>query len=96
MASAKGARAKTTLVAIIGEEALTDRDRLYLRFSDEFEKRFLNQGETERTIEETLTLAWRLLSTFPKSELKRVKQDHIDKYYFGDLMEDVWKEKTRV
>jgi len=84
------------LVAIIGEEALTDRDRLYLRFSDEFEKRFLNQGETERTIEETLTLAWRLLSTFPKSELKRVKQDHIDKYYFGDLMEDVWKEKTRV
>src|SRR5216683_322677 len=84
------------LVAIIGEEALTDRDRLYLRFSDEFEKRFLNQGETERTIEETLTLAWRLLSIFPKSELKRVKQDHIDKYYFGDLMEDVWKEKTRV
>ena len=84
------------LVAIIGEEALTDRDRLYLRFSEEFEKRFLNQGETERTIEETLTLAWRLLSTFPKSELKRVKQDHIDKYYFGDLMEDVWKEKTRV
>lgn len=84
------------LVAIIGEEALTDRDRLYLRFSDEFEKRFLSQGETERTIEETLTLAWRLLSTFPKSELKRVKQDHIDKYYFGDLMEDVWKEKTRV
>jgi len=84
------------LVAIIGEEALTDRDRLYLKFSDEFERRFLNQGRTERSIEDTLTLAWKLLSMFPKGELKRVKQDHIDKYYFGDLMEDVWKEKTRV
>jgi len=84
------------LVAIIGEEALTDRDRLYLKFSEEFERRFLNQGQTERSIEDTLTLAWRLLSTFPKGELKRVKQDHIDKYYFGDLMEETWRDKTRV
>src|SRR5947199_353885 len=84
------------LVAIIGEEALTDRDRLYLKFSEEFERRFLNQGQTERSIEDTLTLAWRLLSTFPKGELKRVKQDHIEKYYFGDLMEETWRDKTRV
>src|SRR5256885_7134057 len=84
------------LVAIIGEEALTDRDRLYLKFSEDFERRFLNQGQTERSIEDTLTLAWRLLSTFPKGELKRVKQDHIDKYYFGDLMEETWRDKTRV
>ncbi len=81
------------LVAIIGEEALTDRDRLYLKFSEEFEKQFLSQGQTERTIEETLNLAWKLLSVFPKGELKRVKQDHIDKYYFGELMEETWKER---
>ncbi len=84
------------LVAIIGEEALTDRDRLYLKFSEEFEKQFLNQGHTDRSIEETLTLAWKLLSSFPKGELKRVKQDHIDKYYFGEQMEQLWEHKTRV
>lgn len=83
------------LVAIIGEEALTDRDRLYLKFSEEFEMQFLNQGQTERTIEDTLTIAWKLLSVFPKGELKRVKQDHIDKYY-GALMEETWKDRTRV
>jgi len=83
------------LVAIIGEEALTDRDRLYLKFAEDFEKQFLNQGQTDRTIEETLTLAWKLLSAFPKGELKRVKQDHIDKYY-GELMEETWKDRTRV
>ena len=81
------------LVAIIGEEALTDRDRLSLKFSEEFEKQFLSQGHTERGIEETLNLAWKLLSVFPKGELKRVKQDHIDKYYFGELMEETWKER---
>ena len=84
------------LVAIIGEEALTERDRLYLKFAEEFEKQFLSQGQTDRTIEDTINLAWKLLSMFPKGELKRVKEDHIDKYYFGELMEDVWKEKTRV
>jgi V/A-type H+-transporting ATPase subunit B len=84
------------LVAIIGEEALTERDRLYLKFASEFEKQFLSQGQTDRTIEDTLNLAWKLLSMFPKGELKRVKEDHIDKYYFGELMEEVWKEKTRV
>jgi V/A-type H+-transporting ATPase subunit B len=81
------------LVAIIGEEALTDRDRLYLKFAEEFEKQFLNQGQTDRSIEETLDLAWKLLSVFPKGELKRVKQDHIDKYY-GALMEETWRERT--
>lgn len=85
------------LVAIIGEEALTDRDRLYLKFSEEFEKQFLSQGPTDRSIEETLTIAWKLLSIFPKGELKRVKQDHIDRYYFGEKMDEMWEErKTRV
>ncbi len=85
------------LVAIIGEEALTERDRLYLKFSDEFEKQFLGQGMTDRSIEETLTLGWKLLSTFPKGELKRIKQDHVDKYYFGEAMEQLWEDRaTRI
>ncbi len=75
------------LVAIIGEEALTDRDRLYLKFAEEFEKQFLGQGQTDRTIEETLAIGWKLLSAFPKGELKRIKQDHVDRYYFGEQME---------
>lgn len=79
------------LVAIIGEEALTDRDRLYLKFAEEFEKQFLGQGETDRTIEETLTIGWKLLSAFPKGELKRIKQDHVDRFYFGEQMEKLWE-----
>ncbi len=80
------------LVAIIGEEALTPRDRLYLQFAERFEKEFLTQGQTERTIEDTLVLGWKLLSMFPKGELKRIKEDHVDKYY-GALVEDLWEEK---
>ncbi|MDR7426894.1 MAG: V-type ATP synthase subunit B [Armatimonadota bacterium] len=80
------------LVAIIGEEALTPRDRLYLQFADRFEREFLNQGQTERSIEETLMLGWKLLSMFPKGELKRIKEDHVDKYY-GALVEELWEEK---
>jgi len=69
------------LVAVVGEEALTDRDRKYLQFADEFEKRFINQGRDEdRSIEETLTLGWELLSILPRAELKRVAEEHIDKY----------------
>ncbi|MDR7554365.1 MAG: V-type ATP synthase subunit B [Armatimonadota bacterium] len=84
------------LVAIIGEEALTDRDRLYLKFAEAFEREFLGQGQTDRSIEETLTIGWKLLSMFPKGELKRIKQDHVDKYYFGEQMEQLWEEKIRL
>jgi V/A-type H+-transporting ATPase subunit B len=84
------------LVAIIGEEALTERDRMYLRFADAFEREFLNQGNTERTIEETLNLGWKLLSLLPKAELKRVKQDHVEKYYFGEAVEQLWAEEERL
>ena len=84
------------LVAIIGEEALTDRDRLYLKFAESFEKEFLGQGMTERSIEETLMLGWKLLSVFPKGELKRIKQDHVDKYYFGEQMDQLWEDKVRL
>ncbi len=70
------------LVAVVGEEALTDRDRDYLQFSDEFEDRFIAQGEDEdRSIEETLELAWDLLTIIPKRELKRIDEEFIEKYY---------------
>ena len=84
------------LVAIIGEEALTERDRLYLRFAEAFEREFLNQGQTERSITETLNLGWKLLSMFPKEELKRVKQDHVERYYFGEAVRQLWEEEERL
>lgn len=69
------------LVAVIGEEALTDRDKLYLKFADDFERRFINQGLYEdRSIEETLDLGWELLSVFPETELKRADPATIKKY----------------
>lgn len=71
------------LVSIIGEEALTETDRKYLKFADEFEERFIGQGEEDRNIEETLDLGWELLSVFPKDELKRIKREYIEKYYKG-------------
>jgi V/A-type H+-transporting ATPase subunit B len=82
------------LVAIIGEEALTERDRLYLKFAEEFEREFIGQGQTDRTIEETLATGWRLLSRFPRGELKRIKQDHVDRYYFGEQMEKLWEDRS--
>ncbi len=70
------------LVAIVGEEALTDRDRAYLKFADEFESRFVSQGKDEdRSIEETLTIGWNLLSIIPKAELKKIDPKYIEKYY---------------
>ena len=68
------------LVAIVGEEALSDNDRAYLRFADEFEKRIVGQGEEGRTIEDTLAISWELMAGLPISELKRVR-DFIDAYH---------------
>jgi V/A-type H+-transporting ATPase subunit B len=69
------------LAAVVGEEALTDIDKIYLKFADEFENRFIRQGTHEdRTIEQTLTLGWDLLAMLPDSELKRVKKEFIEKY----------------
>ncbi len=68
------------LVAIVGEEALSDNDRAYLRFADEFEKRIVGQGEEGRTIEDTLAISWELMAGLPMSELKRVR-DFVDKYH---------------
>lgn len=79
-AYARGKEAKELMI-ILGEAALTDVDKLYAKFADEFEKRYVNQGnDVNRTIEETLNLGWELLSILPRSELKRVKPEMIDKY----------------
>ena len=77
-ASGKDAR---ELMTILGEAALSDTDKLYAKFADEFEKRYVNQGyEEDRSIEQTLDLGWELLSILPRSELKRIKVEYIDKY----------------
>ena len=79
-AYARGKDAKE-LMTILGEAALTETDKLYARFSEEFEQRYVSQGyDTDRTIEETLTLGWDLLSILPKGELKRIKPEYIEKY----------------
>ena len=70
------------LMTILGEAALTDIDKLYAKFADAFEREYVSQGfETNRTIEETLTLGWKLLSILPRSELKRIKDVYLDEYY---------------
>lgn len=79
-AYARGKDAKE-LMTILGEAALTDTDKLYAKFSEEFEKRYISQGyTTDRTIEETLDLGWELLSILPVGELKRIKPEYIEKY----------------
>ena len=80
-AYAKGKDAKE-LAQILGDSALSPTDKLYGRFADEFERRYLNQGfQTNRTIDETLELGWQLLHILPRSELKRVKDKFLDVYY---------------
>ncbi len=73
------------LVAIVGEDALSDRDKNYLKFADEFEKRFVTQDSHEdRSIEKTLSIGWELLSILPTSELKKIDEKYIEKYYPKD------------
>ncbi|MFW6153423.1 MAG: V-type ATP synthase subunit B [Halobacteriota archaeon] len=73
------------LVNIVGREALDERDNRYLDFADRFEHEFVQQGyETNRTIEETLDVAWELLSMLPKEELHRIDEEHIETYYLED------------
>ncbi len=80
-AYARGKEAKELMV-ILGEAALTDIDKLYARFADEFEKKYVSQGyDTNRTIEETLEIGWELLRILPRSELKRIDDKYLDMYY---------------
>lgn len=80
-AYSRGKNAKE-LMTVLGEAALTEIDLLYAKFSDEFERRYVNQGyTTNRDIEETLELGWELLRILPRSELKRIKDEFLDEYY---------------
>ena len=79
-AYARGKEAKE-LMTILGEAALTEIDLLYAKFAEQFEEKYVSQGfHTDRTIEETLNLGWELLSILPRSELKRIKDEYLDKY----------------
>ena len=69
------------LASVIGEDELSETDKLIMNFGREFEKAFINQGENEnRTIEQTLDLGWKLLSMLPRSELDRVDEELLKKY----------------
>ncbi|MCX7843052.1 MAG: V-type ATP synthase subunit B [Clostridia bacterium] len=79
-AYARGKEAKE-LAVILGEAALTDTDKLYARFADAFEKEYVSQGfDEDRSIEKTLEIGWRLLAILPRAELKRIRDEYLDKY----------------
>jgi V/A-type H+-transporting ATPase subunit B len=68
---------------IVGDDALSGLDRAYLQFADAFEERFVNQGRTNRALEETLTLGWTLLRQLPRQELSRIDERMLQRY-LGD------------
>jgi len=69
------------LAAVLGEATLSDMDRAYVAFADAFEHRYISQGDYEnRTIEQTINLGWDLLTALPKAELKRIRDEYLDKY----------------
>lgn len=79
-AYARGKEAKD-LAVILGEAALSDLDRKFAKFADEFEERYVAQGDEEnRSIQETLEIGWKLLTIIPKGELKRIRDEFIEKY----------------
>lgn len=79
-AYARGKEAQE-LAVILGEAALSETDKIYYKFADIFEERYVGQGEYEdRSISQTLDLGWELLSMFPRSELKRIRDEYLDKY----------------
>ncbi|ABN53470.1 MAG TPA: V-type ATP synthase subunit B [Hungateiclostridium thermocellum] len=79
-AYARGKEAKE-LAVILGDAALSDTDKLYAKFADAFEKEYVSQGFNEdRSIEKTLEIGWKLLSILPRSELKRIRDEYLDKY----------------
>ncbi len=84
-AYSRGKEAKE-LQVILGAEALSETDRIYAMFADEFESRYVSQGfNLDRTISETLELGWELLSILPKNELKRIKEEFIEQYYSEEI-----------
>ena len=80
-AYARGKEAKE-LMTVLGEAALTDMDKKYAEFAEAFEREYVSQGyDNNRSIEETLDLGWKLLSILPKSEMKRIKPEIVEKYW---------------
>ncbi|HTZ52411.1 MAG TPA: V-type ATP synthase subunit B, partial [Spirochaetia bacterium] len=78
-------RSIRSLASVIGEEELSDLDKQYLAFGDRFEREFLAQGEREnRSIDQTLDLGWKILTAIPKSELYRIREETLAKYYPRD------------
>ncbi len=70
------------LAVILGEAALSDLDKLYLKFADDFEEKFVQQSESEdRPINATLDIGWELLRSIPRSELKRIREEYLNQYY---------------
>ena len=83
-AYARGKDAKE-LMTILGEAALSDMDIKYANFADAFEEKYVSQGyDTNRTIEDTMNVGWELLGMLPKSELKRISDEYLEKYYKGE------------
>ncbi|WP_049901829.1 V-type ATP synthase subunit B [Halococcus agarilyticus] len=83
------------LVNIVGREALSERDNLYLDLADRFENEFVDQGfDTNREIEETLDIGWELLSTLPKTELNRIDEDLIEEHYREDVATEAGDESA--
>ena len=79
-AYAQGKQAKE-LSAILGESALSDADNKFAKFAEAFEKEYVSQGfNTNRSIEETLNLGWKLLKILPRTELKRIRDEYLEKY----------------
>jgi V/A-type H+-transporting ATPase subunit B len=75
-----------SLASVIGEDELSETDKLYLRFGTAFEEKFLSQGIYEnRSIDETLDLGWQLLSILPKGELDRISDEEIKKHYIENV-----------
>ncbi|MBQ0084555.1 MAG: V-type ATP synthase subunit B [Clostridiales bacterium] len=80
-AYARGKEAKELMV-ILGESALTDIDKLYAKFADAFENEYVSQGyENDRSIEDTLSIGWKLLKILPRSELKRISEEYLAEFY---------------
>jgi V/A-type H+-transporting ATPase subunit B len=77
------------LVAIVGEDALSERDKSFLKFADLFENKFVKQKTSEdRSIDKTLSIGWELLSILPKSELKKIDENYIKKYLPGSILKE--------
>lgn len=88
-AYAKGLEARE-LTVILGEDALSEEDRRFLKFSAVFEERFINQGSSsDRSIENTLDLGWEIVSTLPRNMLKRIRESHLEKHYKGELKKEI-------